>query len=304
MGLSTEQIIEYQTTGCLIAPDIFSPDDLHLLIDELTGAIDERATRMKEAGKISDAYETEPFDRRFASLCRECPEIGVRFDIMFLLGREMFALLRHERFLDAVECLLGSEITCNPVQHLRAKMPEGAEWRSVSEDVPWHQDAQVNRAGEGLRADIITCWIPLVDATMERGAMEVIPDAFKFGLLNHIDESDKLGPSISDSRIADADAQPAPCPKGGVVFLNKYTPHRGTPNRTDIVRWSLDLRYQRTGSPSGRPNHPDFIVRSRRDPTSVYTDYEEWRQRWIEGLKAKPFAREKTKTLTAPATNA
>ena len=51
-------------------------------------------------------------------------------------------------------------------------------------------------------------------------------------------------------------------------------PHRSTLNKTDEVRWSMDLRYQ-TGTPSGRPYYPDFAVRSRSNPASVLTYYDQ-----------------------------
>ena len=76
-----------------------------------------------------------------------------------------------------------------------------------------------------------------------------------------------------------------PLKKGGIVFIHRYTPHRSTPNYTHGVRWSLDLRYQPTGTPTGRPFHPDFIVRSRAHPESELTDHAEWSRRWIEALE-------------------
>ena len=67
--------------------------------------------------------------------------------------------------------------------------------------------------------------------------------------------------------------------------MHRYTPHRSTPNYTDGVRWSLDLRYQPTGQPTGRPFYPDFPVRSRREPKSVLNDHPEWCRRWVEALE-------------------
>jgi len=61
----------------------------------------------------------------------------------------------------------------------------------------------------------------------------------------------------------------AECPKGGVIFMTKLTPHRGLPNVSDLVRWTIDLRYQKTGTPTGRPYNPDFPVRSKETPKSV-----------------------------------
>ena len=51
----------------------------------------------------------------------------------------------------------------------------------------------------------------------------------------------------------DAGGRMAEVDKGGVVFMSECTPHRSTPDVTDWdVRWSLDLRYQQTGTPTGR----------------------------------------------------
>ncbi|MYA23933.1 MAG: hypothetical protein F4Z30_14650 [Gemmatimonadetes bacterium] len=54
----------------------------------------------------------------------------------------------------------------------------------------------------------------------------------------------------------------------------------------DTVRWSMDLRYQETGTPTGRPFHPDFVARSRSNPASELRDYDEWCRRWVESLAA------------------
>jgi hypothetical protein len=72
--------------------------------------------------------------------------------------------------------------------------------------------------------------------------------------------------------------------------MHKEIPHRSTPNRTDTVRWSIDLRYQKTGTPTGRPFHPEFVVRSRANPASVLTDHAAWRRMWEEGLESAKAA--------------
>ena len=38
---------------------------------------------------------------------------------------------------------------------------------------------------------------------------------------------------------------------GDVLLLNNIVPHRSLPNTSEGVRWSLDLRWQRTGEPNG-----------------------------------------------------
>jgi hypothetical protein len=77
-----------------------------------------------------------------------------------------------------------------------------------------------------------------------------------------------------------------PVEKGGIVFMHRYTPHRSTPNYSQGVRWSIDLRYQPTGQPTGRPFHPAFVARSRSHPETVLTDHAEWARQWEKALAA------------------
>ncbi|MEF3302785.1 phytanoyl-CoA dioxygenase family protein [Paenibacillus sp. GYB003] len=285
MSLTMEQVIFFQTNGYLIAENVWTEDDLRPVIEEIERFVDERAQRFHREGRIANLYPDEPFERRFALLYEQCPEINRKFDIMHLLGPAMFRFLTDKKLLDIAECLLGSELSCNPIQHLRSKMPwKGEGEQAVSMDnVPWHQDAAVTSV-ESEASEIITFWLPLIDATKQTGCMEIIPHAFKGGYLRHQAEG---GTTIVKELLPELPRITAECRKGGVVIMNKYTPHRGTSNRSDSVRWSLDLRYHKTGAPSGRDFHPSFVARSRSNPDSVLTDYEQWRRMWTDAL-AKP----------------
>ena len=44
------------------------------------------------------------------------------------------------------------------------------------------------------------------------------------------------------------------------------------------------MRFQKTGTPTGRPHWPEFILQSPSDPSIVQDSYEEWCRRWDEGL--------------------
>lgn len=278
MRLSLEQIISYQTEGYLIVPDVLDGKDLQPVIEELEREIDGRARRLFAEGKLKALYETEPFERRYACLYGECPEIGKGLDIQSYLGEAMFRLLGHGKLLDVAECLLGSELSCNPIQHVRAKVPSklAAGEPDYFQNVPWHQDCAVT-SPDSEASEIITFWMPLVDATAETGCMEVMPRVFKQGYINHRAEG---GTTIDPDKLPDAKPALAECPKGGLVIMNKYTPHRGIGNRSDIVRWSIDLRYHKTGAPSGRSFQPSFPVRSASEPDGVLRDAEEWRRLW------------------------
>ena len=266
-----------------MAEEVLTEADLAPVIAEYEEWIDARARQLAAEGKITDLCEGEPFERRLGRLYAQTPEITSGLDIMLVRGAATFAFLRNERLLDAVQTLVGSEITCNPIQHIRAKPPAAASGTGAGfYNVPWHQDAGVTWQ-EAEQSDIVTCWMPLVDATIENGCMEVMPGVWKRGYLEHQAEG---GTTIRPDLLPEIAPMPVPVKRGGVVFMHRHTPHRSTPNYTEDVRWSLDLRYQPAGTPTGRPFHPDFIARSRLHPETVLTDHAEWSRRWQEALES------------------
>lgn len=290
MRLSEEQVKRFREDGVLLAEGVVTDDDLAPVIAEISAFIDARARQLHAGGTIADLAEDADFEHRFARLYAQDKAIGDGMDIMAMRGPATFAFLRNANLLDAVESLLGTpEITCNPIQHLRGKVatPEGA---GGFFNTPWHQDIGVTW-DEADDSDIITCWMPLVDATIENGAMQILPGVWERGFLPH--HRDETGDTAIHPDALPKEVSPiaGTVKKGGVVFMDRRTPHRSTRNTTDGVRWSLDLRYQPTGQPTGRPFHPDFIARSAAHPENVLTDHAEWSRRWVEALSTSQNVR-------------
>ena len=276
------QIDEFNRNGVIIAPGVLTGDDLNPVVDEISTWIDHRAQTLFEAGDIQDLHEHEPFETRYGHLVGQSREIGNGMDIMHQRGPAMFEFLHSSKLLDAVSALVGDEITCNPIQHLRSKPPAALEPESsVFHDVPWHQDAGVMMP-EAEDSNVVTCWLPLGDATVEMGCLQVLPGVHRNGYLRHQKEG---GTTIVPELMPDAPAVDLVCHKGDVIFMTKFTPHSSTPNRSDRCRWSLDLRYQTTGHHSGRTAHPDFVVRSLSNPSSVMRDHDEWCRLWIDAFE-------------------
>ncbi len=281
MSLTPDQIQAFREEGVLVAEGVLTDADLAPVISAYDAWIDQRARQLQAEGKIADLAEGEPSDRRFARLYAQSREIEKGMDIMHARLPAVFEFLRNERLLNAVESLVGPEITCSPIQHIRAKPPADISTEGPGfYNVPWHMDAGVTWE-EADQSEIVTCWLPLVDATVENGCMEVMPGVWRQGFLAHQAEG---GTTIRPDLLPGAPQRPVPVKKGGVIFMHRHTPHRSTPNYSQQVRWSVDLRYQPTGTPTGRPFHPEFIVRSRRDPSLVCTDFDEWSRRWEEAL--------------------
>ena len=284
MKLTAEQTEAFDTYGYIIAQGVLTAEDLQPVIDELSDFIDQRARDLKAEGKIENLYEDEPFETRYGLLFEQCPEMNRGLDIMYLRGKSTFEFLHNDNLLDVTESLLGPELTCNPIQHVRAKPPAMYEKKEGPgfHNVPWHQDAGVMMP-ESDTSRVITFWLPVGDATEEMGCMSVIPGVPKnYGYLKHQKEG---GTTIWPELLPTEDPVVASCNKGDIVIMDKFTPHSSTPNRSNLCRWSLDLRYQPTGEHTGRTAHPEFIVRSKSNSTSIMDSYDTWCDLWIDAFE-------------------
>lgn len=281
-SLAADTVARFRDRGVVVVPDLLRESDLLPLTAEIERFVDLRARELHERGWIADLCDDEPFERRYARLYAQSPWMGAGLDVHLMRGPELFGFLRHPALLDAVESLIGPEIVLNPIHHLRAKLPQPLVHEAVDSyfNVPWHQDSGVMWE-EADPVPIVGLWIPLVDATRHNGCMEVMPGVAARGHLPHRAEG---GTTIFPDRLPEIEPQVVECPRGGVVIQDKFTPHRSTPNRSDGVRWSLDVRYQPADTPTGRPFHPAFLVRSRRSPGRCVRDHAEWDAAWEAAL--------------------
>ena len=283
--LRAEDKAFFDREGYLMIPDIFEPADLEPLRRELTAAIHSCAQRLLDEGKISQLYEEEPFERRLSCIYRECEEI-----VGAITGRgggghsgaALFEVITHAKLLSVVECFVGPEIVGSSVYRIRPKIPGMAKGI-----VPWHQDSgYFNPHCDGDL--ILTCWMPLVDATVENGCLEVLPRAHRQGVVRHYTNGPNGYLAIADENLPPTEAVAVPVPLGGALFMTNCTPHSSTPNNTDVVRWSLDLRYQDATVPNNvgelpedfdpdratseiacYPPEADFVIQSQKDPEVI-----------------------------------
>ncbi len=284
MSLNQDQLLQFQENGFLLLEDVLTKQDLDPIIEEYQEYIDRRAHQLLSESKISQLYSHQPFERRLASICSENNEIYSELDIMYLRGKASFYFLKNPKLMRIVSSIIGPEITCSPIQHIRAKLPAGLSPDGSDAHVaPWHQDAGVTWS-EADPYFILTVWLPLVEATQENGCLQIIPDLQTPGLLRHHSKVG-VGTTIIDEEMPDQTVLTLPMEKGSLLLLNKEIPHRSTPNRSNTVRWSIDLRYQKTGTPTGRPFHPQFVAYSESDPLSVLNDYETWQDMWVQALE-------------------
>ena len=195
-------------------------------------------------------------------------------------GPAIFDLVIHPRLLDIVQCLLGPEITSNPIQHVRIKPPApqlaADEVRAHITSTDWHQDRGVGHK-EADQTDMVTAWVAITDATVENGCLQVVPGIDK-GLLPHCPQ---VQTAIAPKHLDTSAAVPLPVRSGGVVLFHPLVPHASLPNLSDGFRWSFDLRYNVTGQHTGRAHFPSFVARSASAPETELRDWRLWRDAWF-----------------------
>ncbi len=181
-GLNATQIERFLEEGYLLLENVIPPDDFQPLIRELEDVIEAKARELRAQGLLPDLFEEEPFDRRLARLYASMKDGSALWRAV--QGKHhktagMFAVVTHPALLDIVESLIGPEILAHPQFNHRAKLPH-----HDPTVVPWHQDLGYLDA-EADGTFMVNFWIPLVDTTMEMGAMQVIRGSHKWGLIPH-----------------------------------------------------------------------------------------------------------------------
>lgn len=318
-SLSSEQIEQFYTEGYVIVPDVFDPADLEPLRRSLHEAIAQKTAELKASGKLEDEHEELGFDQRLAAIYRDSKANGeaVLQHLEGLRGGgfhspEMFDLIAHPNLIAAVRGLLDTtEIVASSAYRIRPKLPQIGRG-----NVPWHQDS--GYFAEHCDTEmIITCWVPLVDATVENGCMQILPRSHQGSIARHHTGGNAGFLVIQEDDLPNdpRGAITAACPRGGVVFMTNRTPHCSTPNTSDHIRWSADLRFQSAAVPSNRealpqswddsgkadaafyenitvacyPPEADFLVSSEQHPEQVinYAEYVKRREDYdkaTEGL--------------------
>jgi hypothetical protein len=299
--LSSEQVEQFKDQGYLIVEDLFDPHtDLDPIVAEYEGVLDRLATSLFESGAIRSTYSDLPFGQRLIKVYAEggkdytqhfdftLPLKGVRHDTPIWLGPAIFSILTNARLLDAAESIVGPEIFSNPVQHIRLKTPDHltprdrATGRLLVPNASWHQDNGVV-VPEADDTEILTVWFPLSDATVHNGCLQLVPRSHRDGVLQHCPTDGILQ---IPAKLFERDAAiPVPIKRGGALFMHRRMCHAALINHSDDIRWSMDLRFNPLGQPSGRGVLPGFVARSRSNPSSELHDPEAWAGMWHEARR-------------------
>jgi ectoine hydroxylase-related dioxygenase (phytanoyl-CoA dioxygenase family) len=145
-------------------------------------------------------------------------------------------LVHHPRILDAVEDVLGPDLFCwSSTFFIKEARDPGF--------VSWHQDATY----WGLSSpDVITAWVAFTPATIESGAMRMVPGSHRTQHAHHetwnkdnlLSRGQEVQVDIDDHGAVDIVLQPGQASLHHVLIV-----HGSEPNRSDDRRIGFALRY-------------------------------------------------------------
>lgn len=165
---------------------------------------------------------------------------------------EIDALVRRPEILNAVAKVIGPEIAVEG-GFLMCKQP-GADF-----PVPWHQDGISDRIElDPLRS--VTLWAALTEATVDAGALQVIPGSWQHGYLPYRREQT---PGDGRGRALTTDVPPGssepvhvPVPAGQALLMDVRLLHRSGSNTAGWPRIGLNVRYVAPGAVTRRDGQP------------------------------------------------
>jgi ectoine hydroxylase-related dioxygenase (phytanoyl-CoA dioxygenase family) len=114
-----------------------------------------------------------------------------------------------------------------------------------------------------------------VPARPDNGGMQFIPGTHKLGIVEHVERKYYLEIVEEELKPRLDPAVDVVCDPGDVVLFINTLFHCGRPNISNIVRSSLDWRYQDATQPTLRRQH-GHLARSKAHPDRVVCDGEAW----------------------------
>jgi ectoine hydroxylase-related dioxygenase (phytanoyl-CoA dioxygenase family) len=145
-------------------------------------------------------------------------------------------LVRHPAILDAVEDVLGPDLLAWTTSFFIKEARDPAF-------VSWHQDATYWGLSE---PDVITAWVAFTDATVENGAMRMVPGSHgeqlahrdTFAPHNLLSRGQEIEVEVDDARGVDVLLR-----AGEMSLHHVRMVHGSPPNRSDDRRIGLAIRY-------------------------------------------------------------
>lgn len=167
-------------------------------------------------------------------------ETVVQIVNIWMASEAFFAHAGHPRICAEVAQLTGSDTLRIWHDQVQYKPPR------TGGPTYWHQDFP---AWPILQpADLVSAWVALDDATVDNGAMWMVPGSHRWGDVGkHLQTGPDYMPYLTDPGVLPAGADPTPVPfeiqKGQVGYHHCLTWHGAYPNRSERKRRAIAVHY-------------------------------------------------------------
>jgi len=217
---TSEQISSYNENGYLVIKDTIAENVLQALTTELD--------------KLSEETDTflQTLDHDRLSIAESGAIIfGIHPSIRYEAAREFVST---PPFTKITHDLIGPDVRLywDQIVYKQTEKPRR---------FPWHQD---NGYGFVEPQQYLTCWVPLVNVTIENGCPWIVPNVHKQGTLAH----NYIEPLGFECFSEHPDAIPVEAKAGSIIIFSSLTPHMTGPNLTEETRKAYIIQYAPDGS--------------------------------------------------------
>ena len=169
-------------------------------------------------------------------LSREQRHLGIRKLMSYVAyDPRLQTLAEYQPVLEVVRRLVGDEP--ERFQEMALLKPP-----RIGREKPWHQDCAYFNLPAGT--PVVGVWFALDEATIDNGALHVIPGSHREGPVDHFKRRDW---QICDTDVAVERDVAVPLKPGGVLFWHGMTHHGSPRNRSGLRRRALQLHYRPRG---------------------------------------------------------
>jgi hypothetical protein len=177
---------------------------------------------------------------------------------------ELFHALPHHPALKGVmKMLVGEQVLVHPKPIGRLIFPN-----CESLTVHAHQDYRF-MSGD---PECFTVWIPLHDCPTDLGPLQILEGSHRFGVISHEGENLHV-PEISTGALTEGDWVGGRINAGDLLIFHSLTVHAASPNRSNLLRISMDCRFQ----DCARAIHPGNLAFAGESGKSWEATYARWR---------------------------
>lgn len=221
--MMNKEIQNYHEQGYVVLQDVFTKEE----VSELSTIL-----KTKTVEQLKSLLPQDAFDR-LTNIGTDSPRFWSEIPAVQYINKlsgEAVNALKKDRIINALNYIIGPDVKC--IQSIFFIKSPG------SAGTPWHQDETYLPTRD---KSLTAVWIALNEASDINGAVDIIPESHKSGILYNLDPTDlsRNIEKIGDFTIVDKTIQL--CAKAGdVVFFNGYSLHSSGYNRSkNFFRESL-----------------------------------------------------------------